>query len=115
MFHILRYGFAPSKIAFLALHAWEDPARGDWPPHFGDAMRLGYDLKQIRHWMAVFLARFFAFSQFKRSAMPNGPKVSGRRVTFATRRLAGTVGWQRCRLAGRAGAECSGGIIIAAG
>ena len=37
---------------------------------------VGYDLKQIRHWMAVFLTRFFAFSQFKRSAMPNGPKVS---------------------------------------
>jgi NAD+ synthase (glutamine-hydrolysing) len=76
LFHILRYGFAPSKIAFLALHAWEDPARGDWPPHFGEALRLAYDLKQIRHWMAVFLTRFFAFSQFKRSAMPNGPKVS---------------------------------------
>jgi NAD+ synthase (glutamine-hydrolysing) len=76
LFHILRYGFVPSKIAFLALHAWEDPARGDWPPHFGEAMRLGYDLKQIKYWMAVFLTRFFAFSQFKRSAMPNGPKVS---------------------------------------
>jgi NAD+ synthase (glutamine-hydrolysing) len=76
LFHILRYGFAPSKIAFMALHAWEDPARGDWPPHFHADRRVGYDLKQIRHWMAVFLTRFFAFSQFKRSAMPNGPKVS---------------------------------------
>jgi NAD+ synthase (glutamine-hydrolysing) len=76
LFHILRYGFVPSKIAFMALHAWEDPARGDWPPHFHVDRRVGYDLKQIRHWMAVFLTRFFAFSQFKRSAMPNGPKVS---------------------------------------
>jgi len=76
LFHILRYGFAPSKIAFMALHTWEDPARGDWPPHFHADRRVGYDLKQIRHWMGVFLTRFFAFSQFKRSAMPNGPKVS---------------------------------------
>jgi NAD+ synthase (glutamine-hydrolysing) len=76
LFHILRYGFPPSKIAFMALHTWEDPARGDWPPHFHADRRVAYDLKQIRHWMAVFLTRFFAFSQFKRSAMPNGPKVS---------------------------------------
>jgi NAD+ synthase (glutamine-hydrolysing) len=76
LFHILRYGFVPSKIAFLALHAWEDPAHGDWPPHFHADRRVAYDLKQIRHWMEVFLTRFFAFSQFKRSAMPNGPKVS---------------------------------------
>jgi NAD+ synthase (glutamine-hydrolysing) len=76
LFHILRYGYVPSKIAFLALHAWEDPDKGAWPPHFGDDRRIGYDLKTIRHWMQIFLTRFFAFSQFKRSAMPNGPKVS---------------------------------------
>jgi NAD+ synthase (glutamine-hydrolysing) len=76
LFHILRYGFTPSKIAFMALHAWEDAARGEWPPHFHADRRVAYDLKQIRHWMEVFLTRFFAFSQFKRSAMPNGPKVS---------------------------------------
>ncbi len=76
LFHILRYGFLPSKIAFMALHTWEDAERGDWPPHFQADRRVAYDLKQIRHWMTVFLTRFFAFSQFKRSAMPNGPKVS---------------------------------------
>jgi NAD+ synthase (glutamine-hydrolysing) len=76
LFHILRYGFAPSKIAFMALHTWENAERGDWPPHFQSDRRVAYDLKQIRHWMRVFLERFFALSQFKRSAMPNGPKVS---------------------------------------
>lgn len=76
LFHILRYGFPPSKIAFMALHTWEDAERGAWPPHFNADRRVAYDLKQIRHWMQVFLTRFFAFSQFKRSAMPNGPKVS---------------------------------------
>jgi len=76
LFYLLRYGFPPSKIAFMALQAWEDPARGDWPPHFPPERRKAYDLNVIRHWMEVFLRRFFAFSQFKRSAMPNGPKVS---------------------------------------
>ena len=76
LYYALRFGFLPSKIAFMALHAWGDPARGAWPPHFPPERRLAYDLPQIRHWMAVFLRRFFGFSQFKRSAMPNGPKVS---------------------------------------
>lgn len=76
LFYILRYGFAPSKVAFMALHTWEDATRGDWPPHFPPERRKAYDLPTIRHWMEVFLRRFFAFSQFKRSAMPNGPKVS---------------------------------------
>jgi NAD+ synthase (glutamine-hydrolysing) len=76
LFYTLRHGFRPSKIAFLALHAWEDASRGDWPPHFPPERRMQYDLATIRHWMGVFLRRFFAFSQFKRSAMPNGPKVS---------------------------------------
>jgi NAD+ synthase (glutamine-hydrolysing) len=76
LFHVLRYGFPPSKIAYLALHAWEDADKGAWPPHFDADRRTQYDLPTIRHWLGVFLTRFFAFSQFKRSAMPNGPKVS---------------------------------------
>ena len=76
LFYILRYGFPPSKVAFMALHTWEDATRGAWPPHFPPERRNDYDLPTIRHWMKVFLQRFFAFSQFKRSAMPNGPKVS---------------------------------------
>jgi len=76
LFYTLRHGFAPSKVAFLALQAWEDAARGEWPPHFPPERRGAFDLQQIRHWLEVFLRRFFAFSQFKRSAMPNGPKVS---------------------------------------
>ncbi|MGE0420171.1 MAG: NAD(+) synthase, partial [Acetobacteraceae bacterium] len=76
LFYTLRYGYLPSKIAFMALNTWEDASRGAWPPHFPPARRGEYDLPTIRHWMEVFLKRFFAFSQFKRSAMPNGPKVS---------------------------------------
>jgi NAD+ synthase (glutamine-hydrolysing) len=76
LFYTLRYGFPPSKIAFLALEAWEDADRGEWPPHFPPHRRGSFALPEIRHWLEVFLRRFFAFSQFKRSAMPNGPKVS---------------------------------------
>jgi NAD+ synthase (glutamine-hydrolysing) len=75
LFYMLRYGFRPSKIAFLSWRAWSDAQRGPWPPGFPDNARPAYELKVIRHWLEVFLARFFGFSQFKRSAMPNGPKV----------------------------------------
>src|SRR5271166_1204526 len=76
LFQVLRYGFRPSKIAFLAWHAWSDPDRGNWPPGFPDSKRPSYSLKEIRHWLQVFVQRFYSFSQFKRSALPNGPKVS---------------------------------------
>ncbi|KQS71152.1 NAD(+) synthase [Modestobacter sp. Leaf380] len=76
LFHVLRYGFRPSKIAFLAWHAWRDASTGDWPHGFPEAKRVAYDLPEVRRWLEVFCQRFFGFSQFKRSAMPNGPKVS---------------------------------------
>ncbi|WP_059018086.1 NAD(+) synthase [Mycobacterium sp. M26] len=76
LFQVLRYGFRPSKIAFLAWHAWSDPDRGNWPPGFPEGKRPAYSLKEIRHWLAIFAQRYYSFSQFKRSALPNGPKVS---------------------------------------
>ncbi|WP_413728642.1 NAD(+) synthase [Sodalis sp. RH19] len=76
LFYTLRYGFRPSKIAFLALHAWGDAAAGDWPPGFPQEKRRAYPLAEIRRWLKVFLVRFFTLSQFKRSASPNGPKVT---------------------------------------
>ncbi|TKT00982.1 NAD(+) synthase [Streptomyces lasalocidi] len=76
LFHVLRYGFRPSKIAFLAWHAWHDREAGDWPTNFPEAKRVAYDLPEIRRWLEVFCRRFFGFAQFKRSAMPNGPKVA---------------------------------------
>jgi NAD+ synthase (glutamine-hydrolysing) len=76
LYYTLRHGMVPSKIAFLALHAWSDAAQGEWPPGYPQDRRAAYDLPTIRKWLELFLRRFFAFSQFKRSAMPNGPKVS---------------------------------------
>ncbi|SFC67410.1 NAD+ synthase (glutamine-hydrolysing) [Nocardioides terrae] len=75
LFHLVRNGSRPSKIAFIAWHAWHDTARGEWPPGYPEAKHVAYDLGEIRSWLEVFIKRFFA-NQFKRSALPNGPKVS---------------------------------------
>ena len=75
LFHITRFGLRPSKVAFLAWHAWRDVGEGAWPENFPDDTRNAYDLATIKKWLGVFLFRFFEISQFKRSAMPNGPKV----------------------------------------
>jgi NAD+ synthase (glutamine-hydrolysing) len=58
LYYILRFGYSPAKVAFLAWHAW----------------RGKYKLPAIRKWLGVFLKRFFQ-NQFKRSAIPNAPKV----------------------------------------
>lgn len=76
LFHILRYGLPPSKVAFLAWHAWRDVDAGCWPAGFPRDGRHSYDLATIVRWLNEFLYRFFQLSQFKRSALPNGPKVS---------------------------------------
>jgi NAD+ synthase (glutamine-hydrolysing) len=76
LYYATRYGFLPSKIAYLAWNAWRDPQRGAWPANIPDAARRAYNLREIRDWLRVFLLRFFQLSQFKRSALPNGPKIS---------------------------------------
>lgn len=76
LFHITRHSFRPSKVAFLSYHAWHDRALGHWPPHMLDEKKNAYELATIRKWLRVFLWRFFQTSQFKRSAVPNGPKVA---------------------------------------
>jgi NAD+ synthase (glutamine-hydrolysing) len=75
LYYLLRYGYLPSRVAFLAHHAWHDPTLGDWPDAGGNTDGTSYDLAEIKRWLRVFLERFIATSQFKRSALPNGPKV----------------------------------------
>jgi NAD+ synthase (glutamine-hydrolysing) len=75
LYYLSRFGYRPSKVAFLAHAAWGDREAGAWPDTVPESSRREYDLATIRHWLEVFVARFFQGSQFKRSAMPNGPKV----------------------------------------
>jgi len=76
LYHILRSGQPPSKVAFLAWQAWKDRDAHLWPFDYPDALKRDYDLATIRKWLEVFLFRFFQLSQFKRSASPNAAKVS---------------------------------------
>ena len=62
LYYLLRYGFKPSKILMLAKHAFAN-----------DAVHK-YDEETIRKWLTTFLRRFFS-QQFKRSCLPDGPKV----------------------------------------
>lgn len=75
LYWISRFGLKPSKVAFLSWHAWRDKSRGAWPPHMLADKQNEYELATIRKWLRSFLWRFFQTSQFKRSAVPNGPKV----------------------------------------
>jgi len=75
LYWITRFGVRPSKVAFLAYHAWCDASQGKWPSTLPTESRNEYTLEDIKHWLEVFCYRFFKISQFKRSALPDGPKV----------------------------------------
>jgi NAD+ synthase (glutamine-hydrolysing) len=75
LYYVLRFGYRPSKVAYLADYAWGDRERGDWPDLIPGEQRNEYSLAEIQQWLGVFLHRFFQTSQFKRSALPNAPKV----------------------------------------
>jgi len=74
LYYLLRFGYRPSKVAFLAWTAWRDRTQGAWPD-LPDEKRHEYGIADIKRWLAVFLRRFFEQQQFKRSCLPNGPKV----------------------------------------
>ena len=73
--YLVRRGMRPSKIAFYQWHTWRDRDEGSWPVGIEGADRHEYTLAEIKKWMQLFYKRFFA-NQFKRSTVPNGPKVS---------------------------------------
>jgi NAD+ synthase (glutamine-hydrolysing) len=75
LYYTLRYGYPPPKTAFLAYSAWHDTERGTWPSSIPDDRRRAFDLGQVKSNLGIFLDRFFRLSQFKRSCIPNGPKV----------------------------------------
>jgi NAD+ synthase (glutamine-hydrolysing) len=73
-FYITRFGYKPTKVAFLEYCTWKDKTRGVWPD-IPTGKRNSYTLKEIKKWLYVYLYRFFKTSQYKRSCVPNGPKV----------------------------------------
>ena len=74
LYYTTRFGYLPSKIAFLCYCSWRDRALGRWPD-IPEARRHQYTLPEIKQWLSVFALRFFQLSQFKRSCIPNAPKV----------------------------------------
>jgi NAD+ synthase (glutamine-hydrolysing) len=74
LYYTLRFGYTPPKIAFLAWSAWHDRRLGSWPD-LTESARHEYRIGDIKRWLGVFLTRFFKQAQYKRSCLPNGPKV----------------------------------------
>jgi NAD+ synthase (glutamine-hydrolysing) len=74
LYYTVRFGFTPTKIAFLAYCAWHDRSRDPWPD-IPEDKRHEYGLAEIKAHLRTFLLRFFKLSQFKRSCIPNAPKV----------------------------------------
>jgi len=74
VYYTTRLGYAPPKVAFLAYCAWRDRTLGRWPD-IPEANRHEYSISEIKHWLRVFAWRFFQISQFKRTCVPNAPKV----------------------------------------
>ena len=75
LFYLTRLGYRPSKIAFMAWNAWHDEKKGAWPINVPASAQRAYSMAEIHRWLELFLRRFFS-NQFKRSALPNGPKIS---------------------------------------
>lgn len=73
-FYVTRFGYLPAKISFMAYCAWRDRNKGAWPD-VPDHKRNQYTIGEIKRWLTVYLYRFFQVSQYKRSCIPNGPKV----------------------------------------
>jgi NAD+ synthase (glutamine-hydrolysing) len=74
LYYTTRFGYLPSKIAFLGYCSWRDRSLGQWPD-IPEKRRHQYTLPEIKRWLSVFALRFFQLSQFKRSCVPNAPKV----------------------------------------
>ena len=74
LYYFLRFGYLPTKVAFMAWSAWRDRREGNWPDIPAE-LRHQYTIAEIKKWLTVFVRRFFQLSQYKRSAMPNAPKV----------------------------------------
>jgi len=74
LYYILRFGYLPTKVAFMSWCTWRDREVGEWPG-ISEDRRREYTIGDVKKWLRVFARRFFQFAQYKRSAIPNAPKV----------------------------------------
>jgi NAD+ synthase (glutamine-hydrolysing) len=74
LYYTSRFGYAPTKVAFLAWCAWHNRDAAGWPG-IPAALRHAYDIGEIKQHLGLFAQKFFGSSQFKRSCIPNGPKI----------------------------------------
>jgi NAD+ synthase (glutamine-hydrolysing) len=74
LYYILRFGYLPTKVAFMSWCTWRDRTVGEWPG-IPEERRREYAIGDVKKWLRVFVRRFFQFAQYKRSAIPNAPKV----------------------------------------
>jgi NAD+ synthase (glutamine-hydrolysing) len=74
LYYTLRFGYSPARVAFLAYCAWHARDEGVWPD-IPPEQRHQYTIGDIKRHLGTFVYRFFQLSQFKRSAIPNAPKV----------------------------------------
>ena len=101
LYQVLRYGFRPSKIAFLAWHAWSDAERGDWPPGYPPDKRpavLADGDPALAAGLRAAVLLVQPVQAFGAAQRPEG--VLGRGAV-AARRLAGAVGHVGADLARR--------------
>ena len=112
--HMMRYGQRPSKVAFLAWHAWRDKARGAWPAGFAEAGRNEYDLATIRRWLESFLAALLRLQPVQAQRDPQRAQgldrrraQPARRLARAERRLGGGVAGRAARERARIGTRGS--------
>ena len=112
LFQMLRYGFRPSKVAFLAWHAWSDTEHGDWPAGFPEDKRPAYSLKEIRHWLQVFCAAVLLVRPVQEVGNAERSQGVPRRIAVAARRLAGAVGHVGENLAGRDRTRGPRGLVL---
>lgn len=76
LFHTIRFGLSPEKILFLAYHSWSQNTEEGWPPEYKEEQKNIYSMAELEKWLKIFLKKFYQESQFKRTAVPNGPKLT---------------------------------------
>ena len=113
LFHVLRYGFRPSKIAFLAWHAWRDAEGGRWPVGYPPDKRPAYSLAEIRHWLVGVRAAVLLVQPVQ--ALRDAQRAQGVRrwIALPARGLARPVGHVGADLARRDRARGPGRLIAA--